>query len=326
MKSMYQTQTQSQQKPQQISSFTWKLRRFLNSCRVDKRGRVLRLLHALIKLGCKHQDIFPKQDTLAVAADITRDHCNKLLQEIDRAGLLRIYNRGYDTCLYFLPKEIFFEERQALSSYFPVLRTLGLWLLMSFNSGSKWENITPIYFFTDSSKNIYIHTIERGSVGVQSALESMSGRSSLKKWVVSMSISRINERIGKDLGLTEYGTLLLSCFDDDILVQAYKEFRDYSSTISDSVKWIWKRCKTLSDESNRQIRFQEMTMKVKAAGFEPGTRMCYGEQLIDDESQPRYAQVKKEEVSKKESADKELSAKGSSFLEWVKRNTKVLED
>lgn len=283
---MYHTPNTSQvKKPPKTNSLLWKWRRLLYGCRSNKRATLTKLYGAVIKLGLKYKDIFASQETLADMANITREYANVLLHELDAHDLLRVNNHVFNSCTYDLPQELFFEERRSFENIFPVLKSLGLWLLMTTNMPSESVNLTQLFSNRDNFNIKYIHTIERGSYGVRKVGESLINCSDPKKRVVDMYIDKILVRIGADLALTPYGKIILSVFDEDILVKALEEYKCYKKEIKSPIHWIWKRAHTLSKEVNRVIKYEEMTLKIKAAGFKPGDRLFLSR---DPESQPNF--------------------------------------
>ncbi len=98
-------------------------------------------------------------------------------------------------------------------------------------------------------------------------------------------ISSANREVGKAIGATEYGMLLLSAFPDSVLADAFASYTLQEKNVSNGVTWIWACARNLC--KNRRITplYEAMTKEVHAKGYGPKDMILIER---DKEAQFRY--------------------------------------
>jgi len=298
---MYQSSPQSQAKTPRKKHFSPNraMRRilivrqvfgFIASQRTDSCRKILEFL---LRLAVLHEKVFPSQETISKFADINREQVNRLLPKLEAAGLLRVHNRGWNTCLYELPSKLFsVRALTALSGLFPWMKQVAFLGLIASNSSSGTVQRTPILEECLRFNKESIYTEERVWRGVTRSCNLT--KKSRREMVKEISDPFINQ-MGAHYGFTDYGKLLFVCFESDTIRRACKEFHALKDTIKHPVKWIWFRCKTLSEKENKTVDYMKMHLMIKAAGFNQGDILM----MSDRDAQPRF--------------EEENSNKGESF-------------
>ena len=294
MKQMYQESQTSQQKKHQNKALflNRSMRRipivrhvfgFVSSQRTDTCRKILEFL---LRLSLLHDKVFTKQATIGMFADVNREQVNRLLPRLARAGLVRVRNRGWNTCIYELPSELFsVRVLNALSGLFSWVKQIAFLGLLASNSSSGTVQRTPILEECLRFSKESIYTEERVWRGVTRSCNLTKKR---KSDIVREISNKFINQMGAHYGFTDYAKLLFVCFDDNIIRTACKEFHALNGTIKHPVKWIWSRCKTISEKENKSIDYPKMQLMVKAAGFGPNDRLL----MSDRDAQPRYQEKK----------------------------------
>lgn len=237
-----------------------------------------KILQRLVEGKLTYEYIFYNQRKWADDLDVTRCHLNKVLHELEKEGFIKIYNRGYQTCLYFLNKVFFGKDRLKLADLFPTLKTLTILLLMSVTFASRSQNHTQNSNFKDSNKRKYKYTCESVSYGLSLAQDfQKKTRREIVKQIASPTINKIALR----WGWTDYAKLLFTCFPEYTLLQALQDYAAHKEAIRCPVTWLWKRCATICKYRNITPEYATMNKLVYAAGFRPGDRLTFS-------SPPRY--------------------------------------
>lgn len=252
------------------------------------------------------------QARLASLVDKTRTHLNQCLQLLQRMGLLRIHNRGYNSCMYFLdpiwfhPKTIKFLKDH---DHFKFLKITMLAMLLFFSPlGIGSINRTPCLNNRWRSLVDSIYTIERYDLG-QSA--SFFFNIKTRRELIASIISPLNHKISANLGWTEYTSLQCSFAPDNFIEIAYNFYLKHKKNVRNSALFILKTLRTICKNHGFKPKYSDIDIKCHVAGYRYGDRLL----LSDPESQPRFEKDTKDnnEVLKKE----DLRPRTGSFLDFL---------
>lgn len=141
------------------------------------------------------------------------------------------------------------------------------------------------------------------------------------------NITLFNQKVSAELGITNYGSLLLSAFPDEVLATAVVELRrslaNRSKVINNAVSWLFIRCKSACESRQITPYYQQMFAEVQAAGYKPGDRLLL---QADKDAQFRYDEPR--EKGDKKKFPKKGNVVNNSFLDmfgvpaWAKENDK----
>lgn len=263
----------------------------LSEMRVDRREATIRTVEVLLEKGLKYINVFPKQGTIGREVGRSRKWVNEIVQLLQESGIIRVHNRGYDTCLYFV--EEIFKQWASLQSIFPVLKSLGLWLLLSANNAQGVTTVTPISHKQPNVIKVSNYTIVRESQG--GALVGISTKKR-KRDVVNAVVKPITRHIGAQLSFTEYALLIIDMFPKEVLEVAYSRMQRYRNDSGDPFKYFWSICKEECERRKIEPDTATMIERVKASGFKPGDRLL----LSDPEAQPNYQEKKEPSTGMKQ--------------------------
>lgn len=268
---------------------------------------MMRILAVLYHEKIKNKRSYLFQAKLAYEADVTRTHTNKCLQDLQELNFIKIHNRGYNSCLYFL-HPLFFKThiRTFLSKLeqFSYLNMLMIFMLFSFSNMSH-GSINGTSCFSNRSRSFLesIYTRENSERG-QRASQFFNINS--KREMIKTMVTPINKHICANTRLTEYCSLQLSAYDDTVLNSAYHYYLKKRKEVKNPALFLLKMCRVVCKAKNIEANYRDMLLKVNAAGYKPGDALLFS----DPESQPRFDSKPSAHTPHK----KELSQKASQWL------------
>ena len=227
-------------------------------------------------LALNHKVVCPTQKKAGDFADIVDRTVRRILELFKRANIIGMHNRGYNTCVYLMPKELFgLQVMRQLEDLFPFLKRVTF--LALFLSGRPMEsrNVLPISQDYPRLLNTYKFTEEEGTLA-----EEISN----KRKTVNQFISPVNQTISARMRLTECGMLQNTAFDDKTLQIAYDEWRELKDLKKKTYPYFFGICRLICKRMNKTPNYAQMTLAVALAGYKPGDKTM----VSDPDAQPRY--------------------------------------
>lgn len=286
------------------------LNNFFSNMNTDTSRKVYQYLYYM---ATQHKFVYPSQTRIGDFADVTDRTVRRILDDLKQHSLIKVHNRGYNSCVYILPPELFsLKVMKQLEGIFGFLKRVTL--LALFLSGKPMDSTNVLLVSQESLKllNIYKLTVERGT---------LKEEISTKRKTVNQLITPTNQNISANLGLTEYAMLLNTAFDDETLQIAYDITLKNKSKAKNVYAYFFGLCRTICEKMNKKPDYVGMYSRVTAAGFGPGSRTML---KADEDAQPRYDQPRQKIITKADvTADPKFM---NPFLakygipEWTKEN------
>ncbi len=239
----------------------------------------------ILKLSLANGTVFPKQETIRNNSGfIAIKTVNRRTTILSDQDIIKKNNRGYNTCTYLVNPAFYHPTaRRVLAPFFPILRSLTLLLLLSISEmpvlkGNVLPSLRRSYISFSQSNTV----IERLAFYHRVRIKLQKNN---KREVIMSSVSSLNRNICANLRFTDYASLLLSPFHEDVLQLAYDQFKQYKKTIRHPFVWLFTRAKNICESKQIAPDYEQMFREVKAAGYEPGSNLLL---YSDEESQFRY--------------------------------------
>lgn len=252
----------------------------LSNYRSDKVNTVVKILKSLMNFSFQYGEVFPRQELIGDFADITRKYANELLHELADLGLLRIINRGWNTCVYQLHPDFFGWNRFQFAEYFPILKSLCIGLLMSINSPSRSELLAQRILKEQSILNLNKYTIKKDSYAMLWAHDRTDILyADTPESIKMQAFPKIVHNIAMKYKLSLYAMIVITGFDSDTLKKAFiatEKFLKEQGQPDDLFKLFYSNCEKIYTMEDKQINWMDVKLKLKAADCHPGMPLYTG--------------------------------------------------
>ncbi len=248
------------------------------------KGRI-RVLNTLIGYGNVYDSLYAAQKTIADKSDMSREHANRLLQDLEEMGIIRKVRRFVKgtykelTCKYYL-HPIFQDVnfRKKLVTLMPSCWYLPLTLLIAMyatNSSTSAGDVTQ-YNLRDMNNNYYITAkssentktreeyIARRHFYQDNLGEYMKANPSLLDNFLSPSVKAMREA----LSLTPSGCIWLSSYPDAVLDASLIALKSSKVPIHKPYPWIVAFCNNLCAEQGIEVTFAYSHQIAEQTGIE----------------------------------------------------------
>jgi hypothetical protein len=172
-----------------------------------------RIIDCVLYYVVMYKDAFPSQSTIADYVGIGREHCNRLIQQLVRDGILAKVKRNFTSCLYKLSS--FFtlpQMRSTMSLILPTLKALSFSVVtvynlsyMEYKEKNNYTDSKRVYFI--GNKRVYKENFKKFM------LEKIIAKDSSVN-PISLAIRSIQ---AKDIVLSKWGQIKLSPFPDEAI-------------------------------------------------------------------------------------------------------------